>query len=52
LKESIREEGKILKVLIISAGHCGLAVAVQLRFLNVPLLAMERNPKVGDNWRW
>jgi hypothetical protein len=39
------------KVLIICAGHCGLSVAARLKFLEVPSLVVERNPKVGDNWR-
>ena len=39
------------KVLIIGAGHCGLAIAARLKALDVSSLIVEKNPKVGDNWR-
>ncbi|KAK9462292.1 uncharacterized protein V1516DRAFT_674238 [Lipomyces oligophaga] len=38
-------------VLIVGAGHNGLDVAVRLNALGVPNLIIDRNPRVGDNWR-
>ena len=39
------------KVLIIGAGQSGLDVAARLKFFDVPSLVVEKNAKVGDNWR-
>src|SRR5262249_14160037 len=38
-------------VVIVGSGQCGLAKAATLRLLGVPTLVLERNPRVGDNWR-
>ncbi|KAJ7593122.1 FAD/NAD-P-binding domain-containing protein [Mycena floridula] len=38
-------------VLIIGAGQTGLNVAARFKQMNIPTLVVERNPKVGDNWR-
>ena len=32
-------------------GHSGLDVAARLKYLGVKTLIVERNPRVGDNWR-
>lgn len=39
------------EVLIIGSGHNGLMTAAHLGFWGVPTLILERNPRVGDNWR-
>ena len=39
------------KVLIIGAGQSGLEVAARLKVIDIPSLIVERNAKVGDNWR-
>lgn len=39
------------EVLIIGSGHCGLMTAAHLGFWGVPTLIVERNARVGDNWR-
>ncbi|MGI5200178.1 NAD(P)-binding domain-containing protein [Spirillospora sp. CA-108201] len=39
------------QVVVIGAGHNGLAVAARLTSLNVSTLVVERNERVGDNWR-
>ena len=39
------------EVLIVGGGHNGISTAVQLRMLGVDALAVERLPRVGDNWR-
>ena len=44
-------EGTDPKVLIIGGGHGGLDVAVRLKYQDVPALVVERNPRIGDNWR-
>ena len=38
-------------VLIIGAGQSGLALAAQLQHLQVPYLVIEKNARIGDNWR-
>lgn len=39
------------KVLIIGGGHGGLDVAARLKYLGVKSLILEKNPRIGDNWR-
>lgn len=39
------------KVLIIGAGQSGLDIAARLKYLGVTTLAVERNARIGDNWR-
>jgi cation diffusion facilitator CzcD-associated flavoprotein CzcO len=38
-------------VLVIGAGQAGLSTAARLRHLGVDTLVVERNARVGDNWR-
>ncbi|KAF2174957.1 putative flavoprotein [Zopfia rhizophila CBS 207.26] len=38
-------------VLIIGAGQCGLLCAARLRQLNISSLVVDRNKRIGDNWR-
>jgi putative flavoprotein involved in K+ transport len=38
-------------VVVVGAGHSGLALAARLAALDVPTLVVERNARVGDNWR-
>ncbi|KAJ3868061.1 hypothetical protein EV359DRAFT_33047 [Lentinula novae-zelandiae] len=37
--------------LIIGGGQGGLTVAARLKMLGVPALIVEKNPRIGDNWR-
>ncbi|KDR66354.1 hypothetical protein GALMADRAFT_259418 [Galerina marginata CBS 339.88] len=39
------------KVLVIGGGQSGLEVAARLKFLDIPALVVERNERIGDNWR-
>jgi putative flavoprotein involved in K+ transport len=39
------------KVLIVGAGHNGLNLAARLRALGISALIVDRNQRVGDNWR-
>lgn len=39
------------EVLVIGAGHSGLGLAAYLGAMNVHALVVERNARVGDNWR-
>jgi cation diffusion facilitator CzcD-associated flavoprotein CzcO len=38
-------------VLVLGSGHGGLMVAANLGMFGVPTLVIEKNPRVGDNWR-
>lgn len=54
--ESRREKEKGFEerdptVLIIGAGHSGLEVAARLKLLGVDNLIVDKNERVGDNWR-
>jgi cation diffusion facilitator CzcD-associated flavoprotein CzcO len=48
--EAQRAEGDP-EALVIGAGQAGLAVAARLRQLGVATLVVEREGRVGDNWR-
>ncbi|KAF4613822.1 hypothetical protein D9613_008074 [Agrocybe pediades] len=50
-QEEIKFEDIDPTVLIIGAGHCGLQMAARLKMLGVQHLVIERNQRVGDNWR-
>lgn len=39
------------EVLVIGGGQCGLAVAARLGQVDVDTLVIERNARIGDNWR-
>jgi len=39
------------EVLVIGGGQCGLAVAARLGQVDVDALVIERNDRIGDNWR-
>ncbi len=45
------DEEKGPKVLIIGAGQSGLEVAARLKALEVPALVIDKNDRIGDNWR-
>ncbi|KAK6987524.1 flavin-containing monooxygenase YUCCA3 [Favolaschia claudopus] len=38
-------------VVIVGGGHSGLALAARLKALDVRALVVEKNARVGDNWR-
>ncbi|KAL8759440.1 MAG: hypothetical protein Q9199_000745 [Rusavskia elegans] len=38
-------------VLIIGAGQGGLTIAARLKQLKIPTLIIDRNERIGDNWR-
>ena len=38
-------------MLIIGGGQAGLSLAARLHALEIDALVIERNPRVGDNWR-
>jgi hypothetical protein len=38
-------------VLVVGSGHSGLNIAARLGMLNITTLVVERNERVGDNWR-
>jgi hypothetical protein len=44
-------EGMEPTVLVIGAGHSGLNIAARLGMLDIPTLVIEKNERVGDNWR-
>ncbi|KAI3605508.1 flavin-binding monooxygenase-like protein [Moniliophthora roreri] len=38
-------------VLVIGGGQTGLEIAARFKHLDVPALVIEKNPRIGDNWR-
>ncbi len=38
-------------VLVIGGGQAGLAIAARLKRLDVDTLVVDKNPRIGDNWR-
>ena len=46
-----RFEGSDPTVLIVGGGHSGLEVAARLKLLGISTLVIERNERIGDNWR-
>lgn len=38
-------------VVIVGGGQSGLALAAELKQIGVSALVLERNPRIGDNWR-
>lgn len=51
--ESLRDEADRgdAPVVIVGAGHNGLMLAARLKVLGIRSLIIERNERVGDNWR-
>lgn len=39
------------EVLVIGGGQCGLDVAARLKVLGTPTLIVDKNPRIGDQWR-
>ncbi|PHH78378.1 hypothetical protein CDD82_3071 [Ophiocordyceps australis] len=44
-------DGSEPAVLVVGAGQAGLAMAARLQMLGVNTLVIDRNKRVGDNWR-
>ena len=44
-------EGVEPYVVIVGAGQSGLDLGARLKFLDIPTLIVEKNPRVGDQWR-
>jgi putative flavoprotein involved in K+ transport len=43
--------GREPQVVVVGAGQAGLAIAARLKQLGVATLVVEKNDRVGDNWR-
>jgi cation diffusion facilitator CzcD-associated flavoprotein CzcO len=50
-KQSISYADRDPVVLVVGGGHAGLSIAARLRQLNIDTLIVDRNKRVGDNWR-
>ncbi|GJJ06880.1 hypothetical protein Clacol_001076 [Clathrus columnatus] len=50
-QKEIAFEDEDPRVILIGGGHSSLDVAARLKVKDVPSLVLERNPRLGDNWR-
>ncbi|KAF8813451.1 hypothetical protein BYT27DRAFT_7180991 [Phlegmacium glaucopus] len=50
-EKEARFEDKDPVALIVGGGHSGLGIAARLKALDIPALVIERNGRIGDNWR-
>ena len=50
-QKEIDFEGVEPHVVIIGAGQSGLGLGARLKLLDIPTLILEKNPRVGDQWR-
>ncbi|PPQ74602.1 hypothetical protein CVT24_004191 [Panaeolus cyanescens] len=50
-KDEVAFADKDPAVLVVGAGHSGLETAARLKALGVSTLIIEKNGKIGDNWR-
>ena len=50
-QKEVEFEGVEPYVLIVGGGQSGLNLGARLKFLDIPTLIVERNPRVGDQWR-
>ena len=50
-RKEIEFEGVEPYVVILGGGQSGLDLGARLKFLDVPTLILEKNPRVGDQWR-
>ncbi|KAF8143648.1 hypothetical protein K438DRAFT_1911041 [Mycena galopus ATCC 62051] len=46
---SFQDENPV--VIVIGGGHSGLDLAARLKCLGIRALVIEKNPRIGDNWR-
>ncbi|MDC0548289.1 NAD(P)/FAD-dependent oxidoreductase [Alphaproteobacteria bacterium] len=52
----VRKEDRLYKdrdpeVLVVGSGHAGLSIAARLKQQNIDTLVIDKNERVGDNWR-
>jgi hypothetical protein len=50
-RKEIEFEDSEPMVLVVGGGQSGLDLAARLKYLDVPTLVVERQPRIGDNWR-
>jgi cation diffusion facilitator CzcD-associated flavoprotein CzcO len=50
-KAAVRYDGHDPDVLVIGGGQAGLSVAARLKQLQIDVLIVDREARVGDNWR-
>ncbi len=50
-RQSVRYADRDPAVLVVGAGHAGLAASAALKALGVDTLAVDRMARLGDNWR-
>ncbi|KAK1217332.1 hypothetical protein PQX77_020013 [Marasmius sp. AFHP31] len=50
-KKEVAFEDRDPVALIVGAGHSGLEIGARLKVLGIDHLIVDKNPRVGDNWR-
>jgi cation diffusion facilitator CzcD-associated flavoprotein CzcO len=41
----------VRKLIVVGAGQGGLVTAARLKMLGIPTLVIDKNERIGDNWR-
>jgi heterodisulfide reductase subunit A-like polyferredoxin len=50
-RKELEFEGTEPYVVVVGGGHSGLDIAARLKYLDISVLVLEKEPRLGDQWR-